>query len=191
MTRARIYGSDTPFCAWMRNCPELPSVGSKFGFVASDNDITVHRYKTEVDRLGSREVQAIMQIEIKTRRGKPESSQLDTLCKLNWFSGLKHHNQQWVNFFGVFLLILSGTTPDDSDKMWWGILPKNDVLNDAKDVQWKLIGRADLISLLRFDLHPRTFERQLFRRHHKTSEIVTIEQTPLGFYVERKLEKRS
>ena len=45
MVRERMYGSDTEFCAWMRSCKDLPSYGDTFGFVASDNDVTVHRYR--------------------------------------------------------------------------------------------------------------------------------------------------
>jgi hypothetical protein len=75
--------------------------------------------------------------------------------------------------------------------MWWGILPKTDILSDAHDAKWRVISQQQLVDLLRFDMHPRTFERQLFRRHHKTKEITMVERTPLGFSVETKMIKRS
>jgi hypothetical protein len=191
MTRQRMYGSDTEFCAWLRSCKELPSVGKDFGLSASDNDVTLHRYMTSVDAIGSREVQAIMQLEIKTRQGKPTFSQMDTLSKLNMFCGEKQTKEGHVRFFGVFVLILDQTTPDDSQKMWWGQIPKSLVVTDASRLKWRMINRETLIELLRFERHPRTFETQAFRRHHKTSSIMQVVQTPLGFSVEKEFLKRS
>lgn len=202
MTRSRIYGSDTPFCAWMRSRTDLPSYGDpNFGFVASDNDVTIHRYLSEVDGIGTREVQGLMQIEVKTRRshgddGGPatnglRSSQIDTLSKLNLFCGDKRVHGQWIRFFGVFLIVMDGTTPANSSTMWWGVLPKNTVLGDWHDAKWRRISMGTLISLLRFDRHPRTLQTHPLRRHHKTSSIMVTERAPLGFPVERRLVMRS
>lgn len=191
VTRQRTFGSDTPFCAWMRRCKDLPSVGADFGFAASDNDLTVHRYMTSVDGLGTRDIQSIMQIEIKTRRGEPLRSQLDTLSKLNLFAGQKYIEGQHIRFFGVFFLVMDGTSPDDSRLMWWGTLPKNAVVDQAREIQWRRIGYAQLVGLLRFDLHPGTFERHVLRRHHKTREIVSVDRMPLGFLTETRLIVRS
>ena len=83
MTRQRHFGNDTPFCAWMRAHPRLPSSGPVFGFTATDSDVVVHRYKAEVDGVGTRDMQAIMQIEVKTSMSQPKPSQLDTLMRLN------------------------------------------------------------------------------------------------------------
>jgi hypothetical protein len=191
MTRQRFYGSDTEFCAWMRQCKELPSIGRDFGLSASDNDITLHRYLTSVDAIGSREVQGIMQLEIKTRQGKPSFSQMDTLSKLNMFCGERNTKEGHVRFFGVFILVLSNTTPDDSEKMWWGEIPKSFVVTDATKLRWRLIDRTTLIQLLRFDRHPRSFETQVFRRHHKTSQTMELVTTPLGLQVEVPVVTRS
>lgn len=49
--------------------------------------MVVHRYLSEVDGAGTRDVQAIMQIEVKTSMSTPTPSQLDTLMKLNMFRG--------------------------------------------------------------------------------------------------------
>jgi len=191
MTRERIYGSDTEFCAWMRSCRDLPSYSKDFGFVASDNDVTVHRYLTAVDGVGTREVQALMQLEVKTRKGKPSASQIDTLSKLNLFSSEKVVDGVYVRFFGVFVLVLSGESPDDSRQMWWGTIPKGKMLNNASNMNFKQISKCNLISLLRFDLHPINLSKQPFRRHHKTNEVIVVETTPLGFECERKLVIRS
>lgn len=192
MTRERMYGSDTDFCAWMRRCKDLPSYGDDFGFVASDNDLTIHRYKTSVDSIGTREVQGIMQIEIKTRNGKPPASQTDTLTKLNLFCGDKTVNGVSIRFFGVFVLVLPGTHPTETELMWWGASPKDKFLSDAKHMTWSKINYQELIDLLRFERHPRDLrERNPFRRRHKTTQFVEVEKTPLGFDVEKIVTKRS
>jgi len=191
MTRSRAYGSDTEFCAWMRSCKELPSFGNDFGLSISDNDVTLHRYMTSVDGQGSRQVQALMQIEVKTRQGKPPFAQMDTLSKLNMFCGQRNTKQGVVRFFGVFVLVLSGTSPDDSNAMWWGVIPKGLHVTNALNLKWKKITKEELVQILRFDRHPRNMEKLPFRRHHKTREITVVEKTPLGFEIEKTIVKRS
>lgn len=191
MTRERFYGSDTEFCAWMRSCADLPSYSHDFGFVASDNDVTVHRYLTSVDSLGTREVQGIMQVEVKTRTGKPSFSQMDTISKLNLFSGTKKNNGVHVTFFGVFLLIMDGTDPDNSGNIWWGCIPRKQTLTDAKNLKWHVINRTKLIQLLRFDIHPQSLTPKTFRRHHKTTEVIETAISELGFEYEKRIITRS
>jgi hypothetical protein len=169
----------------------LPSYSKDFGFVASDNDVTVHRYLTSVDGVGTREVQGIMQIEVKTRQGKPSESQMDTLSKLNLFSSEKVVSGVYVRFFGVFVLVLSHTSPDDSEFMWWCSIPKGLFISDAKKMKITSIDKATLIQLLRFELHPVSLVKKPFRRHHLTREILQVETTPLGFEVEKTITKRS
>jgi len=182
MVRPRIFGSDTDFCRWMRNCPLLPCVGEDFGFVASDNDLTIHRYKTCVDSVGTRSVQGIMQVEIKTRGGWPSDSQIDTLSKVNLFCGDKTTNGVCVRFFGVFVLSMSGTSPDDSNEIRWGSIPRGRSIGSSAYVRWELIDIKMLIDIFRFDRHPRNLrDTKPFRRHHKTNEFIEIERTELGF----------
>lgn len=192
MARDRIFGSDTPFCNWMRKCDDLPAIDKDFGFSACDNDITIHRYKYGVqDSIGTRNVQGLMQIEVKTRRGKPSFSQFDTLNKLNLFAGEKEIGGFHIRFFGVFVLVLSGTTPDDSDKMWWYWMPKGTILNDASNMKCRKVDKDSLIQIMRFDRHPRNNSRQVFRRHHATKVIESEEVTELGFTTQVRIFKRS
>ena len=195
MTRARFFGSDTPFCGWIRACPELPSVGNNLGFSVTDNDVILHRYMTSIDKIGTREVQCLMQLEVKTRSGKPRESQMDTLTKLNLFHGTKIHIDRGITYtiryFGYFILVMSDTTPDDSEKMWWGSIPFGIVSNNANKLKWVRINKTLLIQLLRFDINPRTFEKIILRRHHKTSHFYEQVKAPLGFMVEEHLIKRS
>ncbi len=67
MTRMRSYGQDLPFCDWLRHHEGLPAVSADCGFVATDVDLAIHRYLTEVSGSGTREVQNLMQLEVKTR----------------------------------------------------------------------------------------------------------------------------
>lgn len=192
MTRTRIFGSDTPFCDWMRNCEMLPSSSEDFGFSACDNDVTVHRYKFGVkDAVGTRDVQGLMQIEVKTRQGKPSFSQFDTLNKLNLFAGERQIGGCHIRFFGVFVLVLSGTTPDDSDAMWWCSMPKGTLISDPSAMKFRKINKRTLIEIMRFDRHPRNFSLQTFRRHHKTKVIEQEVVTELGFTTAVRMTKKS
>ena len=158
---------------------------------ASDCDVIIHRFMSSVDGMGTREVQAIMQVEVKTRTGKPPSSQMDTLCKLNLFNGQRETRQGVVRFFGVFFLVMDGTSPDDSERMWWGVIPEASIFTDPKQIQWRPITYFQLVKLLRFDIHPRNLQPNPFRRHHKTREIWETHVMPLGFTIERPVLKRS
>lgn len=184
-TRDRIFGSDVPFCAWMRSCKLLPSFSTDCGFVATDTDAFIHRYMVSIDSVGSREVQPMMMLEVKTRQGDPSDSQLDTLRKINMFSGSKRlKDGTTVRRFGVAFLKMSGTSPDDSQSMWWGRFK-----NDA--IRWKPINARQLIDLLRFDIHPDSFTRKPLRRHHLTQDVITRQRMPLGFETEVLVTRRS
>lgn len=201
-TRSRVYGSDVPFCAWLRHCKCLPatSYDSSFGLSVYDNDLTLHRYCTKVDTRGTRLVQMMMQLEVKTRwssergTGWPTDAQLDSLCKLNAFAGRKIRRGQTVRNFGVFILLLSGTSPDNSQQMRWGVLPVDDFLEeraDYKSIPWRPMDRAVLIQLLAFQIHPRTLRPLDLRRHHKTQVLMVRERLPLGFMSNRLVTVRS
>jgi len=119
MTRSRMFGSDVPFCDWMRSNPELPSYSAShaIGFVATDVDVLVHRYLTSVDGVGSRQVQSLGQIEVKTHGGDIHKSQRDTLYKSHVFSeGTQTIAGQYCRHWGVACLFMSGTPsrPDET-----------------------------------------------------------------------------
>jgi hypothetical protein len=190
MIRPRAFGSDVPFCEWLRSQEQqLPSWSVNKGIVATDVDILVHRYFTGVsDKEGTREIQSMMLIEVKTRGGIPRPSQRDT--------ARKHHlsikrstnvDGQVLYHFGVYFLQLSNTTPDDSS-MKWG------KFSDAKgspEITWKGICKEDLFDLLLFKIHPTSFASRPFRRHHASKEIVEVVKTPLGFTVDQITKNRS
>lgn len=190
--RQRMFGSDTPFCAWLRRQQkELPSYSETCGFVASDNDVHIHRYMTEVDGRGTREIQALMFLEIKTRGGKVHDSQRDTLVKLHACLGKCkiEFDGQAIRHFGVSFIFLSGTDPDDSETIHWGRFDPRD--ESSRVIRGKKITKEKLLKLLRFELHPDNLEPRPFRRHHKTTQIVELVKTPLGFVCEEIVTKRS
>lgn len=186
-TRDRIYGEDKPFCDWMRRHKLLPSKGDdECGFAATDVDVHIHRFITSVDSLGTRQIQSMMTLEVKTRNGKVHFSQLDTLAKQHMCSqGQQFFLGQLVWHWGVSIVRLSGETPEDSSLIRWGrfVTPKQ--------VQETDITADQLIDLMRFELHPDTLLPRPFRRHHKTHKFYVQEKAPLGFTYDKPIVKRS
>ena len=184
MTRDRIYGNDVEFMAWVRNQDRLPSFSPTVGFVTTDCDCFIHRYMSCVDVMGTREVQALMFLEIKTRGGDLRASQQDTLEKVNRFQGVITDKQGLLRSFGVSVVKLSGTSPDDSDFIQWGRF-------NSGQLNYTTINKETLIQLMLFELHADNLTPQPFRRHHKTREINVVETTTLGFTVERPYKRSS
>lgn len=192
MNRPRMFGSDTPFCAWLRRQQEeLPSYSETCGFVASDNDVHIHCYMTEIDSRGTREIQALMFLEIKTRGGRVHDSQRDTLVKLHacLAKGNIVFSGQTIRHFGVSFIFLSGMDPDDSETIYWGRFDQSKPF--SRVIRGKKITKEQLLKLLRFELHPDNLAPRPFRRHHKTRQIVELVKTPLGFVCEEIITKRS
>src|SRR5215470_12279681 len=65
MTEPRHASYDeTPFGAWVRRQPEIES--RRTGLSVTDIDWCFHKFKTSVDRLGTREIQLMLMVELKT-----------------------------------------------------------------------------------------------------------------------------
>lgn len=189
MTRERIFGCDVPFMAWMRANPRLASYSIESGIVQTDVDTTIHRYLTAVDKKGRRQIQSLMELEVKTRGGDLTKSQLDTYRKKHATTITGKVVDVWgsnVRNFGVSVLKFSGISPDDSEKIEWGRFDKKLIM------KYRIITKEFLEELLLFELHPDTFEKQLFRRHHKTCELIIEEHSPLlGCSIPRRVIHRS
>ncbi len=128
MTRQRIFGSDVPFLDWFRRCKELPSYSSDCGIVATDVDFFVHRYLSSCQSKGTREAQAMMMVEVKTREGDVEFSQRDTLWKIHVLS--KGFNADMcVRHFGVSVLRMVGVDPSETEMLAWGRFDKKGELH--------------------------------------------------------------
>lgn len=191
MTRQRIYGEDKPMCDWIRRHSELDS---DKGIVVTDCDLIIHRYLTICDRYGlngtisTREIQAMMMVEVKTRLGKPSDSQSDTLAKWNLFRGSKAFENYSIRNLGVSILSLSGTNPDDSETMFWGRFLED---QKAQEIKWRKISKEELTGLLLFNLHPDNLTTNPFRRHHAKKEIFTEETTENGLQIPVRVFQRS
>ena len=191
MTRDRLFGSDVPVMAWTREkCKtgELPASSEECGWVQTDVDAFCHRYKTCVDRLGTRDLQVFMEIEWKTRGGKLTDSQADTYRKKHAMvvRSMMWHGQELKNF-GVTVVRISGTTPDDSEWIKWGRF----ISGQSYGMNWFDISVEQLLKLMRFDMHPDSMTENPFRRHHKTKRFQVVEKCQLGFEVNRDVVHRS
>ena len=185
LIKARIYGEDTDFLAEVRAHHDLPSRSGNTRLGVQDRDITIHVFMTAVDGIGTREVQGILDIEVKTRGGYPDDSQRDTLWKRDWFRGQKTKCRQTVRYFGAFVLRLSGTMTQNSQDIEWGYFKDDSLLHYAR------ITPTVLWQFMRLERHPRTLQKHSFRRHHFTQEIAIQRMAPLGFPEFERIIKRS
>lgn len=157
--------------SWIRNNEQLRSSD---GFVFMDKDLICHRFKTT----HGRSFQCLMFVEFKSRGRDLNESQRDTMHLINQMFrtdrttptkiskphlanipdevySIAARSKVKVKGFGYHLVRLSGTTPDDSNKIIW----------DKRE-----ISKDDLIKLLRFDLNPDTLQQMDWRVHHKKRE---------------------
>lgn len=185
-TKTRVFGFDVPFLEWIRDLEELDSRKAAIG--VTDVDCLIHHFAYEViDAPGrmkgkTRQIQALMGLEVKTRNKQPEAdfSQFDTLWK--WHLTVKKEHREkgtdWIiRNFGWSFLRLSGTRPDNSEAIHWGRFEEGCVL------KWRQINIRILIELLGFIRHPDNLSKEPFRRHHASKTIWRIAEQPLGFAV--------
>lgn len=179
----------SPFGVWVATQPELESTH----FVNEDIDWVLHRYKPMVDGVGTRDVNFMMFIEVKTFGAVPTNSHLESL----WFThqffaysrgkrelmlpGVKSKRTVW--HYGCSLLRLFDDSP--RGRVEWGRFDRNG------DVSYKTISEQQVRELFRFDIDPDSLKPLTTRRHHKTREIVALEKTPLGFFRPHRTVKRS
>lgn len=211
MTRIRHYETGTPFGEWLRSQRDLPSTPSpdcEVGFIATDIDLVVHRW---FHGSTGKHIQCLMVVEVKTRGAQPRFAQLESLSALQLFSAKKNirlalptiHPEtremipdfRQYRFYGVHFLLLSGTSPEDSDSMvWarWKWKPHGvDHQMTASQLQRTKINIEQLKGILRWDLHPSTLKPfKPFKKHHGFREIDQEIVTPLGFETMERTIKR-
>jgi len=185
LTRPAFDGRDKPFSDWLRKNPHLDSNRAKLD--VSDIDFVFHKYMSNVDREGTREVKLMLDLEVKTWGKYPSRGQIETLffrhqllsqkCKLI-SNAINKKVTVW--HFGQFLLIIhKGDRPDNSEYMQWGVF----------DVQgkmvWHRIDEKVLTNILGFVKRPDNFNKLTLRRHHITREFGYIHNTDRLFPVVR------
>lgn len=191
LVRQRMFGSDIEFLAWCRKQEkELPSREGDCRIALTDVDVIFHNFMTAVDSQGSRELQALIQLEIKSRNGDLTDAQRDTYCKQHICSSRrKTINGQVVNHFGVAFVFLSDTQVDNSGRILWG---RFDPANPASQKIIRTeITKEQFFQLARCEIHPDTLKPRWARRHHLTRQIIQVVTAPLGFTMERIVTKRS
>jgi hypothetical protein len=179
--RRYAYGPER-FSAWLREKPEIDSI--KEGLVVQDIDYCFQKYRTNIDRLGARDVQLMMFIELKCMDAIPNPSQHETLFFWHQLlqgqlgkkvKRLESKSEVSLWCFGVFVLRLPRFSPEESDHFHWGTLQADGQL------QWRRGTVPELLRLLAFEIRPDTFQPTKTRRHHSSRNIEVMEQTPLGF----------
>jgi hypothetical protein len=188
MARDRIHGEDKEFMEWCRSHPDLPSFSRECGWVQTDVDTLIHRYMTTFDGQGTRELQCLMLIEVKTRSGMPSPSQEDTLRKQHLCTKTEIRiNGQTVKNFGVTVVTMDGTTPEDSHSIEWCRFEQH----PPHALNRTVVTVQQFVELIRFDRHPDTLITQPFRRHHATRTVIERTVTPLGWIDEQLVVHRS
>ena len=164
----------------------------RYSLTLNDVDLMLHRFMTSVDRCGTRDVQHLMHLEIKTRGAMPNPHQRQTLFFLHQLLENKKRlldsltgGRRSVWHFGVSVLSMHGVSPEDGPPMHWcRFRDDGEFLCADVDVR-------TLRMLLRFEIDADTRDPLDQRRHHLTRELVVPETTPLGFVTERKVVRRS
>lgn len=193
MTRARVWGEDSPFGDWLRRHRDLDS--ESVFLSATDRDFTIHRYKDNVDGLGGRRVQLMMAVEVKTN-WRPEKNVSKAQRQTKFFEHqllnrkrklmcASDHVKKDVWHFGYHYLLLSGERPDEASTVGWTRF------TDQGGLLLRHVSTTDLVRVLRFDLRPDTLKRLKLRRHHSEEHVEVEEETPLGFTLKRVVTFRS
>ena len=199
MTRLRYYEEGTPFGNWLRNQDDLPSKSASLGFIASDIDMVCHRW---FHHATGKHIQCVMIIEVKTRGARPRFAQMESLSALQIFAGKKNvsihksnNEYRQYRFYGVMQLLLSNTSPDDSDNIIWARWPWDRYGSDKLMTDTHLIETAidaeTLKKILRFDLHPISLKPfKPFKSHHGHRLIDQEVVLPLGFSIQERVLRR-
>jgi hypothetical protein len=167
---------------WINQRPDLDS--QDYCLDMFDVDLVVVRYGTRRDRFGvDRSVQYVQLIEWKTH-GTPVSTArlqvlrvLDDVFRTSFPTARERgrfaagHSRNWrrigrsqVLLYGLHVLQLSGTHPENSEWMRWS----------SPGQPGRLITLEQLIGLLRFDLHPDSLKPLDHRQHKRRVEQLRL-----------------
>jgi len=167
VTTPRRDDKQEPWRAWIQENPRLDS--RRDGLSCTDSDLWVHRYEVKVDKVGTRELQHLMLIEVKTFGRPVPSAQADTFHLIDQLlrrRDRKYYRRQdgskrWLRSWGVHTIILSAQDPTASDWMTW----------DGKPITPMVFEE-----LLRFERNPDTLKPRSDRRHHTPSQLARLQR---------------
>lgn len=193
MTAPRRDGGGSPFGEWVRDNKYLDSRVKCL--CLADIDWLFHKFSVRGDRMGERDLQAMMDVELKTFSAPLKYSQRETLFfrhqqlydrrkKLLTLRGKKVS----VWSFGVNILSLAGAAPVEGESMRWGIF---DVTTG--EIVWTVIESIRMLEeILCFERRPdRPAEHFKARRHHAKKTLLVTVKTDLGFPIEEMKTYRS
>lgn len=184
MTRPRVHGNDSWWGEWVRSRDDLDSV--RDAITVHDTDWKIHKYRTNVEGLGTREVHLMFHLETKRFGALPDPNQRQTLFfehqRLRYFGPLNDARElgsKTVWHFGSYVLVVDddGVPMNDQDLVTWFRFTDDGSMISTR------ISVASLASIVRFDIRPDDLKPIDLRRHHKKRLLAVIERTPLGFLV--------
>lgn len=179
MTTPRRDGLGEPFGQWIRAHPHLDSIKQRLS--VTDSDYWIHQYASHKDRVGTRAVDQVMLVEVKTYSAHLSFAQRDTLHLVNQLlrsasmmpngkrrymrlSGTRCGERRIVRCFGVHTLQMEGDRPDNSARILW---------------DGKLIDENLLVLLLQFIRDPDAPSKLMpNRRHHTTGRVISLPLWP-------------
>jgi hypothetical protein len=189
VTQEREYGQDTPLSAWIRKNPHLDS--KIHGLTMNDFDWMVHKYRTHVDNIGTREVQLAFFLEEKVNGALPRESQKEILFFQHQLLNRRYKLISSIQgkpisvwHFGVYVVSYPGMTIYDTIPLRWFRFDDTGYLHGTN------INLLTFERIMNFDIRPDTLNKLSLRRHHLTRELIIEEETPLGFPM-KKIIKRS
>ena len=200
MTAQARDDRDKPFSDWLRKQPKLDSVLQ--AVYATDIDMTLYKYKPSVDRVGTRDVKLMMDVEVKTFGAAMGDQQRETLffrhqllknigtraqradCTKQLLSTFLNRRVAVWHFGQYVLRLLDGARPDSCSAIEWNIFSASGRLLP------RVISEETLIQVLSFILRPDDMKPLALRRHHKTHELFIVDHSGL-FPVDRRIVRRS
>jgi hypothetical protein len=188
LTKPARDGRDAPFSDWLRKHPELDSWDQSL--YLCDIDFSFHKWKTKVDKIGTRDVKLMLDLEIKTYGAVPNQGQLellffkDQICdKARRYKLFSNRLRQKVTVWhlGFYVLILNGgDRPDNCKSIDWCFFDNTGVLI------FNRINEQTLSNILNFSISPKKFKKLTLRRKHGTNEVGFIDNsTDLLFPIAR------
>lgn len=185
MTKALRRGFESPFSHWLRTQPDLESRSHKLAI--SDADFIFRRSRGQKIMVGYKDVELIMIVELKTYDHALEYPQKQTLLDINelirrpdalgrrkQYRRTKAGAPSFVLPFGIYVLRLDGTRPDNSKSIRWSRVDEDD--------RRTVLTEEQLTKVLCFDNDPDSPLKRFYPRHDinrptRSADLFAIDET--------------